>query len=86
MSKSPNTTGHNNSTFGLSRIRVIRGGGLIVQQRRDDKEQFTEMMIQLRVLETRADAEMAEYYRRNLIQQVERMVGKTLCTEKELVL
>jgi hypothetical protein len=38
-------------------------------------------MIELRFLATRADGEQAEYYRRNLIQQADRM-GAESCVVK----
>jgi hypothetical protein len=69
-------------TIGTSRIRHLRGGGIIVQQRRDDRELFAEIMIELRSLATRASGESAEYMRRNLIQQADRM----LCGENQSVL
>jgi hypothetical protein len=55
-----------NPTGSFSSIRVIRGHALIVQQRKDDREQFTELLIQLRGLETRADTDSLEYYYRHL--------------------
>lgn len=62
-----------NPTIGTSRIRHLRGAGIVIQERRSDREQFAEIMIQLRFLSTRADNETADYYRRNLIQQAELM-------------
>jgi hypothetical protein len=70
-----------NPTTGSSRIRHLRGGGIIIQQCNDDQVQFAEIMIQLRFLATRASGEQAEYYRRNLIQQADRM-GAESCVVK----
>jgi hypothetical protein len=46
-------------TIGTSRIRHLRGGGIIVQQRRDDRELFAEIMIQVHSLLASADPEFA---------------------------
>ena len=71
------TSGHNPTT-GRTRIRVIHGGGIAIQQRWDDREQFMAILVQLRMIASRADDEAAEYYRRNLIQQAELMGAENL--------
>jgi hypothetical protein len=73
-----------NPTIGTSRIRHLRGAGIVIQERREDREQFDAILIQLRFLATRASGETAEYYRRNLIQQADRMCEKNLAEVVEV--
>lgn len=64
---------------------IIKQGGTAIQRKRDDREQFSAIMIQLRFLATRADSEMIDYMRRNLLQQCERLECKELVTNESFL-